>query len=160
MSISVSHIGDKIRVETTFKETLSGEVYCIDNNAGILVLRKKLEGADDYDVTMIKTDYITNIEVEQKGRLEDFVLPSISPSTIMRKEKSVENEMRNRKLPSFDPYGNYVFAHLSKFTVCQWEGNKIIVNNNVTIDFPYSADKVSGDEKGVKEVREWLVSMD
>ena len=38
MSISVSHIGDKIRVETTFKETLSGEVYCIDNNAGILVL--------------------------------------------------------------------------------------------------------------------------
>ena len=47
---------------------------------------KKLEGADDYDVTMIKTDYITNIEVEQKGRLEDFGLPSISPSTIMRKE--------------------------------------------------------------------------
>lgn len=45
-----------------------------------------MEGADDYDVTMIKTDYITNIEVEQKGRLEDFVLPSISPSTIMRKE--------------------------------------------------------------------------
>ena len=76
--------------------------------------------------------------------------------------------MRNRKLPSFDPYGNYVFAHLSKLycrrlcltasTVCQWEGNKIIVNNKVTIDFPYSADKVSGDEKGVKEVREWVGS--
>ena len=38
MSISANQIGDKIRVETTFKETISGEVYCFDKNAGILVL--------------------------------------------------------------------------------------------------------------------------
>lgn len=74
--------------------------------------------------------------------------------------------MRNRKAPTVNPYGNYVFAHLSKLyhcffnvtasAVCQWDNDKIIVNSNVTIESPYSVDKVSGDEVPAKEVKEWV----
>lgn len=38
MSIGTNQIGDVIKVETTYKETIIGEIYCIDKNAGILVL--------------------------------------------------------------------------------------------------------------------------
>ena len=38
MSIKTNQIGDIVRVVTTYKETIDGEIYCIDNNAGMLVL--------------------------------------------------------------------------------------------------------------------------
>ena len=38
MSINTNQIGDTVSVETTYKETIIGEIYCIDNTAGILVL--------------------------------------------------------------------------------------------------------------------------
>ena len=81
----------------------------------------------------------------------------------------MENELRNRKIPDGSPYGNRVFAYLSRLyamldalmdsTVCQWEKDKIIVNNNVTIEAPYDESSVRGNENGIKEVKEWVGCM-
>ena len=68
----------------------------------------------------------------------------------------VENEMRNRKIPNISPYGNYVFAYLSQFIVCNWEDDKIIVNGTVTIEPPYGESNIKGNEKDVVEVKEWV----
>ena len=80
----------------------------------------------------------------------------------------MENELRNRKIPTTSPYGNFVFAYLSRLyamfcvlmgsTVCQWEKDSIIVNNNVTIEPPYDEAHISGNENGLKEVKEWVGS--
>lgn len=40
--------------------------------------------------------------------------------------------------------------------VCQWDNGVIVVDDNVRIAAPYGIENVTGDEKGVKNVREWV----
>ena len=143
-------------METTFDEQIVGEIYCYDRGTSLLVLRKKIENSEDYDIVMLKQEYIKSVEVLKKGKMEDIVLPSVSLQAIARKEKEIEKEMQSRQLPKLSPYGNYVFAHLSKFTVCQWDNGVIVVDDNVRIAAPYGIEDVTGDEKSVKTVKEWL----
>ena len=51
-----------------------------------LLLRKKIENTSDYDITMLKTEYIEKVEVLQKGKIDDIVLPVVSISQIQKKE--------------------------------------------------------------------------
>ena len=55
-----------------------------------LLIRKKIENSSDYDITMLKLDYIEKIEVLQKGRMDDIVLPMISYDQIDKKEVGSE----------------------------------------------------------------------
>ena len=55
-----------------------------------LLIRKKFENSSDYDITMLKLDYIEKIEVLQKGRMDDIVLPMISYDQINKKEVGSE----------------------------------------------------------------------
>ena len=55
-----------------------------------LLIRKKIENSSDYDITMLKLDYIEKIEVLQKGRMDDIVLPMISYDQINKKEVGSE----------------------------------------------------------------------
>lgn len=55
-----------------------------------LLIRKKIENSSDYDITMLKLDYIEKIEVLQKGRMDDIVLPMISYDQINKKEVGCE----------------------------------------------------------------------
>ena len=75
--------------------------------------------------------------------------------------------MRTRKIPQNSPYGNYVFANLSKLCllcisldcrdVCEWDGNSIVVGGSVVIKSPYTVTNVSGkDEKYVNDVKKWV----
>ena len=83
-----------------------------------------MDGAQDYDIVMLKTDYIKSVKVIKKGKMDEIVLPSVPYHLISRKEvddlcsthskKAMEEEVRNRKIPKTSPYGNYVFAYLSK----------------------------------------------
>ena len=41
-------------------------------------------------------------------------------------------------------------------TVCQWDNGVIIVDDNVRITAPYGVEDVTGDEKSVKTVKEWV----
>ena len=48
-----------------------------------------MEGASDYDVSMLKTEYISKIDVEEKGSMSDIVLPCISYEYVAKKEVCV-----------------------------------------------------------------------
>lgn len=48
-----------------------------------------MEGASDYDVIMLKTEYISKIDVEEKGSMSDIVLPCISYEYVAKKEVCV-----------------------------------------------------------------------
>ena len=103
MSISTNQIGELIKVETTFDEQIVGEIYCYDRGTSLLVLnilrvvltnyryplriRKKIENSEDYDIVMLKQEYM---EVLKKGKMEDIVLPSVSLQAIARKEVDCE----------------------------------------------------------------------
>ena len=41
-------------------------------------------------------------------------------------------------------------------TVCQWDNGVIVVDDNVRIAAPYGIEDVTGDEKSVKTVKEWV----
>ena len=49
-------------------------------------LRKKIENMQDYDVIMLKIEYIEKMKVIQKRRMEDIALPSVSLQSIYKKE--------------------------------------------------------------------------
>ncbi|KAK8790104.1 hypothetical protein WA538_001509 [Blastocystis sp. DL] len=108
---------------------------------------------------MIKQPYIKSVEVIKKGKIDGIVLPAVSFPVIGKREKENEREIRSRQIPKTSPYGNYVFAHLSKFAACQWDGDIIVVNGSVQIVDPYGMENVRGDEKGVKEVKALLEKM-
>ena len=106
MSISTNQIGELIKVETTFDEQIVGEIYCYDRGTSLLVLnilrvvltnyryplriRKKIETSEDYDIVMLKQEYIKCVEVIKQGKMEDIVLPSVSLQAIARKEVDCE----------------------------------------------------------------------
>ncbi|CBK24291.2 uncharacterized protein [Blastocystis hominis] len=109
---------------------------------------------------MLKTDYIKSVKVIKKGKMDEIVLPSVSYHSISKKEKAMEQEVLSRKIPKTSPYGNYVFAYLSKLGVCEWKEESIIVDGDVTIAPPYGVTDVSGEnEEHVNEVKERLSNM-
>ena len=56
-----------------------------------LWIRKKIENSEDYDIVMLKQEYIKSVEVLKKGKMEDIVLPSVSLQAIARKEVGYES---------------------------------------------------------------------
>lgn len=45
-----------------------------------------MDGAQDYDIVMLKTDYIKSVKVIKKGKMDEIVLPSVSYHSISKKE--------------------------------------------------------------------------
>lgn len=45
-----------------------------------------MDGAQDYDIVMLKTDYIKSVKVIKKGKMDEIVLPSVPYHLISRKE--------------------------------------------------------------------------
>lgn len=84
---------------------------------------------------------------------------------LSQSQKAMEQEVHTRKIPKTSPYGNYVFAYLSKLYhfslllsfsgVCEWNQQSIIVDGDVIISPPYGVSEVSGENaEHVNEVKE------
>ena len=56
MSISTSQIGELIKVETTYDEQITGEIYCYDKSSSVLVLHILCKQSSKMGVSLTFTE--------------------------------------------------------------------------------------------------------
>lgn len=75
-----------------------------------------MDGAQDYDIVMLKTDYIKSVKVFKKGKMDEIVLPSVSCHQISKKEVG---DLVLRSLEEGDGTGSAFAEDSQDFSVWQ-----------------------------------------
>ena len=120
-------------------ETISGEVYCTDPSADLVVLQDQLGG-----IRMVSISSITESKQVKEAPNDPISSTNVTHVKKMLEErekraiKLAQENLRNIN-PKASPKGQAVFDRLLK--ACNevvWKGESIIVLNQIQVDPPYS----------------------
>ncbi|PRP76933.1 hypothetical protein PROFUN_06211 [Planoprotostelium fungivorum] len=144
-----SFIGLHVQIKTLSDDTLEGEIFSYDSNTGCVVLSTSLVHTTmKKTLNIIKTSHIKDIQYIGKGTTTNLRLPSVDVTKIRNKEDIAVRTAKEEQLRigvNVSKEAQDIFNALSKTLPCRWDGDTIIVLDEIYIRNPYGNTNCQGN---------------
>ncbi|XP_071497138.1 protein LSM12 homolog B-like [Diadema antillarum] len=152
-------VGDIVSCLTCLDARIEGEVLAYDATSRLLALKKAASSGDRKnlcDISIVNLGLVGDFKVTVAAKEPPREPPSLDINKLTKRSEDNIHEKKMRiKLASdgISMEGIQLYHTIQKTLKCRWMGDKMIINDDVTIDPPYTADCCTGTEAAVKHVR-------
>lgn len=165
MSHSLTYYLDKeIFVRMVYDKTYTGELFCIDLESQMFIIRQKTPSGF-YNYYLLRTTLVCEVKALSRDLKENESnkrLPAVDWDKIEARERSLASHFETNRLY----YGvgvtyeaQEIFDNLMRSFTCRWRGQDIECNG-VILEPPYSVDNCRGnDVKELDKVKRTLQSI-
>lgn len=140
-------VGLRVRVETTFEETIEGEVYCFDLPTHCVILSEAPPaGSVRKTYRLLNVFYVRSLQRLSPQPVEDLrpVRP-IDMAKLRTKEAAAIADARkeaSRIGVGVSPQAQLIFNALSKTLPCRWDNDTIVIFDDLRILSPHRVQDV------------------
>jgi len=151
-------VGSRVLVKMNNGLSIKGEIIAYEPNHKIVMIKSPGTRSGLNKVELINLTHCVDITVEEEAQTAPGEMPGLNTNKLdVRFRESVEKKMKliTAFKAGVSPEGQRLFQTINKtLDELSWDGEKIVVFKEITIDPPYRPENIRGkDNKALKYVR-------